>query len=163
MRLPLSFALLAVLALPGCRVRALDRHPAYRPRSRDVTITTVPLLVKEMSRTLPFLVRDFAPGGVLADKEVYGFMPDHITAGEGDTLRLTFYNPEDDLHSFVLGGFAVGLAPQSVTHAVYVASRAGLFDFECSIPTHLPMMHGQLEVLPAAVMALMDGSAAGRR
>ena len=150
------------LGLFACRPAAPEAGlPTYRPHAREMTITTVPLLVKEMTGVLGFLQPDFASGGILEGKEVYAFMPDHLTAGEGDTLRLTFYNPEDDVHSFVLDDFAVALAPQAVTHAVYVARRPGIFTFRCSVPTHLPMMQGQLVILPSRVMAAMDTAAGG--
>jgi len=135
---------------------ACARRPApapYVPRTRDITVTTVPLLVKEDAAVFPFLKQDFAPGGVLENKEVYGFSPSTITVVQGDTIRFTFINPEDDVHSFVLPDFSVALPGQRVTHAAYVARRAGIFPFKCSIPTHLPMMWGQLVVLPARVMA----------
>ncbi|MGB7211349.1 MAG: cupredoxin domain-containing protein [Gemmatimonadales bacterium] len=117
-----------------------------------MTITTVPLLVKEDAKTLPFLQRDFAQGGVLEGHEVYAFEPSTITAVAGDTLDLTFVNPEDDQHSFVIEGLVVPLPPQQRVHATWVASRPGIFPFVCSIPAHLPMMAGQVVVLaPAAV------------
>ena len=128
-------------------------HARYQPRVREITITTVPLLVKEQQKMLPFLQQDFAEGGVLAGKEVYAFSPSTITVIEGDTLRFTFINPEDDLHSFVLPDFAVQLPPGKIIHATYVAKRAGIFPFVCAIPAHLPMMAGQLVVLPAARMS----------
>ena len=59
-------------------------------RAREIVITTVPLLTKELATTYPFLKKDFATGGVLAGKEVYEFMPSTITVAESDTLRLTF-------------------------------------------------------------------------
>ena len=117
------------------------------PRGREITITTVPLLVKELGRTYPFLAKDFAKGGVLDGKEIYGFMPSSITVYAGDTLHITFVNPEDDAHSFILPDLTVGLPGQSVTHATYVARRAGIYAFSCSIPSHLPSMWGQLVVL----------------
>lgn len=135
---------------------ACARRPApapYVPRTRDITVTTVPLLVKEDAAVFPFLKQDFAPGGVLENREVYGFSPSTITVVEGDTIRFTFINPEDDVHSFVLPDLSVALPGQRVTHATYVARRAGIFTFTCSIPTHLPMMWGQLVVLPARTMA----------
>jgi plastocyanin len=109
----------------------------------------VPLLTRELARTYPFLDRDFAKSGVLEGKEVYEFMPSTITVGQGDTLRLTFINPEDDAHSFVMEGLAVAIPGQSLTHATFVARDAGIFDFVCSIPSHMPMMHGQLVVIPS--------------
>ena len=110
-------------------------------------LLTVTLLVKELARTYPFLAKDFAKGGVLDGKEIYAFVPSSITVYAGDTLHLTFVNPEDDVHSFVLPDFAVGLPGQTVTHATYVARRAGIYAFTCSVPSHLPSMWGQLIVL----------------
>jgi len=132
--------------------RASDATPAYAPRARAVTITTVPLLVKEQQGVLPFLKEDFAKGGVLDGKEVYAFSPSTITVVQGDTIHFTFINPEDDVHSFVLPDLAVSLPAQKVTTATYVASRAGIFPFVCAIQAHLPMMSGQLVVLSAESM-----------
>jgi plastocyanin len=119
----------------------------YAPRTREFTVTTVPLLVNELAKTYPFLAKDFAKGGVLDGKEVYAFEPSALTVYAGDTLALTFINPEDDAHSFVLPGFAVDIPGQSITHATYVAKTPGLFTFRCAIPSHLPMMIGELVVL----------------
>ncbi len=141
----LPFALLAA----SCAAPA-SRAAAYRPRLRDVTITAVPLLTREMQRIYPFLARDFAPGGVLDGKEVYAFEPSAVTVVEGDTLALTLVNPEDDPHSFVLPDLEVGMPPQSTVTARYVAARAGVYRYTCSIPAHLPFMYGTLVVLPAA-------------
>ena len=138
--------LLSALA-GGCAAPA-GRPASYRPRQRQVTITAVPLLTREMQRIYRFLARDFAPGGVLAGKEVYAFEPSSITVVEGDTLALTLVNPEDDAHSFVLPGLAVGMPPQTAVTAQYVASRAGIYSYTCSIPSHLPFMYGTLVVLP---------------
>jgi len=120
---------------------------AYTPRTRQFTVTTVPLLVKELAPTYPFLAKDFAKGGVLDGKEVYAFEPSTLTVYAGDTLALTFINPEDDAHSFVLPDFAVSLPGQSVTHATYVAKEPGLYPFRCAIESHLPSMVGELVVL----------------
>ena len=120
---------------------------AYTPRTREFTITTVPLLVKELAPTYPFLAKDFAKGGVLDGKEVYAFEPNELTVYAGDTLALTFINPEDDAHSFVLPDLAVNLPGQSVTHATYVPRGPGLYPFRCAIPSHLPSMVGELVVL----------------
>jgi plastocyanin len=127
-------------------------RPAYTPQTRNVTITTVPLLVKEQQAVLPFLKEDFAKGGVLDGKEVYAFSPSTVTVVEGDTVHFTLINPEDDAHSFVLPDLAVPLPGQTTQTATYVATRAGVFPFVCAIQAHLPMMSGQLVVLPAASM-----------
>lgn len=125
---------------------------AYTPRARAITITTVPLLVKEQIALFPFLKQDFAPGGMLDGKEVYAFSPSTVTVVEGDTIHFTFINPEDDVHSFVLPDLAVPLPPQKVTTATYVAKRRGIYPFVCSVASHLPMMSGQLVVLaPGAI------------
>jgi plastocyanin len=154
-------AVLLVVALAGCG-HAGDGILAYTPRARDVTITTVPLLSKELRQVYPFLERDFAPGGVLAGREVYAFVPSSVTVVEGDTVRFRFVNPEDDAHTFVLGDLAVGLAGQSETRATWVARRAGIYAFSCSVPSHLPSMWGQLVVLsPNAVGSGAGGTGAG--
>jgi plastocyanin len=142
----LTLAGMAVLA--NCGTPERDRaNVTGSARAREIVITTVPLLTKELATTYPFLKQDFATGGVLAGKEVYEFMPSTITVAEGDTLRLTFINPEDDVHSFVMKDLAVSIPGQSTTHATYVAAHAGIYDFVCAIPAHLPMMRGQLIVL----------------
>jgi plastocyanin len=127
--------------------------PAYRPRLRALTVTTVPLLVKEERSVFPFLEPAFAKGGVLDGKEVYAFSPSTLTVVEGDTIHFTLINPEDDVHSFVLPDFAVSLPGNKTTEATYLAKRAGIFPILCAVQAHLPMMSGQLVVLPAASMA----------
>jgi plastocyanin len=142
----LTLAAIAILAT--CTSHAADgTRSATPPRSREIVITTVPLLTKELATTYPFLKQNFAKGGVLDGKEVYEFMPSTITVTAGDTLRLTFVNPEDDAHSFVMQNVSVAIPGQSVTHATYVARNPGIFDFVCAIPAHLPMMRGQVVVL----------------
>ena len=156
-------ALLLLVAAAGCARTDNDRsdsvtsgrraHTAHPPTTREIVITTVPLLVREETTVLPFLKEDFAKGGVLDGKEVYGFSPSTITVVEGDTINFTFFNPEDDEHSFVLPDLDVPLPPQRRTTATYVAKRAGVFPFVCSIPKHAPMMHGQLVVLAKTAVA----------
>jgi plastocyanin len=132
--------------------RARDARP-YMPRTRTVTITTVPMLVREQQHLFPFLTKDFAKGGVLDGKEVYAFSPSTVTVVEGDTIHFVFINPEDDVHSFVLPDFAVSLPAQHTTEATYVAKNAGIYPFTCAIQSHLPMMWGQLVVLSGESMA----------
>jgi hypothetical protein len=147
--LPVSLMLLLAALAGGCAPRGAAIRE-YRPATRTFTITAVPLLTKELRRTYPFLVRDFAAGGVLEGKEVYAFVPSSITLVEGDTAQLTLVNPEDDAHSFVLGSLTVLMPPQSTVHARYVASAAGIFRYVCDVPMHRPFMYGTMVVLPAA-------------
>jgi plastocyanin len=154
--LALTLALAACAGDPGdarTRNATAAREPrSYVPHARAVTITTVPLLVKEQQRALPFLAEDFAKGGVLEGKEVYAFSPSTVTVVEGDTIHFTFINPEDDVHSFVLPDLAVSLPGQKTVAATYVAKQAGVYPFVCAVQAHLPMMAGQLVVLaPEAV------------
>jgi plastocyanin len=144
----------SIASLAGLLIASACAPPARRvaARTREISITTVPLLVKEQASVLPFLKEDFAKGGVLDGKEVYGFSPSTIAVVEGDTIHFTFINPEDDLHSFVLPDLVVSLPPQKTTTATYIAKRAGIYPFVCSVQSHLPMMSGQLVVLsPSAV------------
>jgi hypothetical protein len=137
------------LALVGiaCAKDAPVTH--YRPRTRELTVTAVPLLTKELKSIYPFLAQDFDRGGVLEGKEVYTFVPSSLTVVQGDTIHFTLVNPEDDAHSFVLPGLAVTLRPQSKVLADYIARNAGVFEYVCDIPSHLPFMYGQLVVLAA--------------
>jgi plastocyanin len=147
-----GFTLGALILMASCR-QPTPAVPSYQPRTRELTVTTVPLLVKEEQSVLPFLKADFAKGAVLDGKEVYGFSPSTLTVVEGDTIHFTLINPEDDDHSFVLPDLAVPLPPQKVTHATYVAKRAGIYPFMCAVASHLPMMTGQLVVLSPASVA----------
>jgi plastocyanin len=135
--------LLVAAGLAACRSGS-----PYRPRLRMFTVTTVPLLTRELARTYPFLTHDFAKGGVLDGKEVYAFVPSTLVVYVGDTLDLTFFNPEDDAHTFLLPDFAIALRGQTTRTARYVAHEAGIFTFRCNIPRHAPMMSGELVVLP---------------
>jgi len=143
----LASAVVVSIIVVGCTRGASSNRPQYTPRSRTGVITTVPLLVKELAKTYPFLAKDFAPGGVLAGKEVYAFSPSTITVFAGYTLHFSLVNPEDDDHAFVLPDLFVKLAPQSKTDTTYVARSPGIYEFSCSAPAHVPMMHGQLVVL----------------
>jgi plastocyanin len=150
-----------VAALAGCSPqRGSPASAAYQPRTRELTITTVPLLVKEQRKLYPFLGPAFAKGGVLEGKEVYAFSPSGLTVVQGDTIHFTFINPEDDLHSFVLPpDLSVPLPGGKVTEATYIARHAGIFPFTCSIPSHLPMMWGRLTVLSPMAVAEAPASA----
>ena len=154
--LPWGVGVLAIVALAtGCaRSTPPVASAMYQPRPRNITVTTVPLLVKEERKLFPFLEPAFAKGGVLDGKEVYAFSPSTITVVEGDTIHFTFINPEDDDHSFVLPDLAVSLPGGKVTSATYVARHAGIYPILCAVQAHVPMMSGQLVVLGPAEMAM---------
>jgi len=143
-----TLVVLCALAIAACdRDARGTRASTYVPRTRTITVTTVPLLVKEQKQLFPFLDSAFAKGGVLDGKEVYAFSPSSITVMEGDTINFTFINPEDDVHSFVLPDFVVPLPGNRKVDTTYVARRAGIYPFVCAVQAHLPMMSGQLVVL----------------
>ena len=144
-----TLALGMLLLLVACG-QSQASAPQYTPQTRTFTIVTVPLLVKESTGTFDFLNEDFAAGGVLAGKEVYAFSPDHMTVYQGDTVNITFVNPEDDPHTFVLSDFNVrlDLAAQTSTKGSFVANKVGVFTFICDVAAHVPFMSGQLTVLP---------------
>ena len=148
-------ALIAIsVGVTACGTNASSSNARpYAPRARALTVTTVPLLVKEQKKVFPFLGPAFAKGGILEGKEVYAFSPSTLTVVQGDTIEFTLINPEDDVHSFVLPDLAISLPPGQVTRATYVARRAGILPIVCAVQAHLPMMTGQLVVLPAASMA----------
>jgi len=143
-----SLALAAAALSAACT----STSAPYVAQERHFVVTAVPLLTKEMVSIYPFLREDFA-GGVLEGKEVYAFVPSTLTVVEGDIVRFTLVNPEDDEHNFVLPGLVAELPGQSVTEAIWRADHAGIFNFVCTIPAHTPEMYGQIVVLPAAVGA----------
>jgi len=143
--------LATAMAVSACVPARSDRP--YVPQERHFVVTAIPLLTKEMVSTYSFLREDFAQGGVLEGKEIYAFVPSTLTVVEGDTVRFTLVNPEDDEHNFVLPGLALQLPGQSVTEGAWRAEHAGIFSFVCTIPAHMPEMYGQIVVLPAAVGA----------
>ncbi|HTR96778.1 MAG TPA: cupredoxin domain-containing protein [Candidatus Acidoferrales bacterium] len=146
-----ALALLAASCAPSPAAR-------YQPQVRELTLTAVPLLVREQEHLFPFLHADFAPHGILADKEVYAFVPPSLTVIEGDTLHLTIVNPEDDAHEITLPGDTVVLPGQMTTRVTYVAPRAGIYPLACRLPTHAPFMAGQLVVLAPSAVARGGGS-----
>lgn len=153
------FVVLAAMIVSACvRQPSAGRERAYTPRARNITVTTVPLLVKEQAKLYPFLAAAFAKGGTLDGKEVYAFSPSTFTVVEGDTIHFTLINPEDDNHSFVLPDLAVPLPPNKTTQATYIAKRAGIYPILCAVASHLPMMSGELVVLSPAAVASQDST-----
>jgi hypothetical protein len=68
-----------LLFATACRPVPLGGGVAtYHPQSRELTVTAVPLLVKESAALFPFLKPDCAAAGVLEGKEVYAFVPSSL-------------------------------------------------------------------------------------
>jgi len=153
-----------LLLVAGCAVapaqaqgRAATQNAAtnaattYQPQTRVFTVTSVPLAVHEMQDSMDFLKKDFAKGGLLDGKEVYGFYPSTLVVYAGDTVKLSLVNPQDDPHTFTIPDLGVNanMPAQSKTDATFVASKAGVYQFICAEPEHSPYMWGQMIVLPA--------------
>lgn len=140
--------LVAIVTVPA--LRPSPAAPAgYTPQVRTFTVTAVPLLVHEMQGVLPYLKKDFGKGGLLQDKEVFGFIPGTIIVYQGDTVRLNLINPTDDDHIIAFAGLAgsVTLKASSRTTVSFVAKQAGLYTVQCVTEEHMPFMYGQIVVL----------------
>ena len=123
---------------------------AYKPQERDFTISIVPLAVHEQQAQMGFLKDDFAKGGLLDGKEIYGASPSSITVYQGDTVKIDFVNPADDPHPIALTDFGktADLKGKSTTTLTFVASKVGVFKWACTLPEHAPYMWGEVVVLP---------------
>ena len=128
---------------------------AYKPQTRNFTVTIVPLLVHEETGLYDYLNADFAKHGVLHDKEVWGFYPSSIVVFQGDRVNITVYNPGDDPHTFTMTDLGKNrdLAARSVSKLSFTAKQVGAFGFACDIPEHDPFMNGELVVLPGSSAA----------
>jgi plastocyanin len=149
-------AVIGILAIVALGALVVPRHGAaapagYTPQTRSFTVTTVPLVVHEMQSTMPFLKKAFARGGVLGPKkEVYGFVPSTLVVYQGDRVNVTVVNPEDDGHDFTIRDLDVSVDVKGLSSAKtsFVARKAGVFPYICSVDEHNPYMWGQLVVLP---------------
>jgi plastocyanin len=161
----IAVLLLGVSVLAGgCTAAAASGSPpttsaatvtatAYQPRTRSFVLTTMPIAVHEMQASMDYLQKDFAAGGILDGKEVYGFYPSTLVVYQGDTVDLTLVNPQDDPHTFTIAdlGVNVEMKGQSTTRASFVARTPGIYQFVCAESEHAPYMWGELVVLPDQV------------
>jgi len=124
--------------------------PSYTPQTHEFTVSIVPLVVHEQQSFADYLAKDFAPGGVLDGKEIYGYSPSTLVVYEGDTVNITWVNPTDDTHINVIPDFQVNVSQdgESTAHSSFVANKVGTFTFVCAEAEHSPYMWGQLVVLP---------------
>ncbi len=122
----------------------------YRPQTRSLVVTAVPMLVHEQAGFFDYLKGDFAKGGLLQDKEVWAFSPNTLTVYQGDTVNVTVFNPGDDPHTFTIAemNFSISVEGGSQTTGSFVVPKTGAFKFFCAVPEHMPYMWGSLVVLP---------------
>lgn len=124
----------------------------YKAQTRSLTVTTIPAVTHEMQGASPYLKDEFAKGGLLDGKEVYAFSPEALVVYQGDTLKLTLVNPNDDDHTFTIAdlGVNVQMAGKSKTDTTIVASKVGTFTYFCAVSEHMPYMWGTLVVMPGS-------------
>jgi plastocyanin len=125
----------------------------YTPQTRGFVMTIVPGWVHEQTGVFDYLDADFSKKGLLNEKEVWNFSPSSITVYQGDTVVIDLYNPSSDPHTWTLMGMDVNVpvGAQAMAPVRFVATKVGLFTFNCEIGEHFPFMTGQLVVLPATV------------
>lgn len=123
---------------------------SYKPQTHSFTVSIVPLVVHEQQSYEDYLAKDFAPGGVLDGKEIYGYYPSTLVVYKGDTVNINWVNPTDDPHINVIPEFQVSVTQngESTAHSSFVASKVGTFTFLCAEAEHSPYMWGQIVVLP---------------
>lgn len=149
----IGLILFVVGCAAGLQVATLAQAPAaYAPQSRTFMVAAVPLQVHEMQGNMNYLTADFATGGVLDGKEVYGFYPSTLTIYAGDTVNLDLVNPADDSHTFTISdlNLNVEMKGKAATQTLFVASKPGVYQFVCAEAEHAPYMWGQLVVLSGA-------------
>ncbi len=131
---------------------AVSNESSYKPQTRHMVISTVPLVIDEQQNYQPGLKGVFGPKGVLNSTEVYGFNPDTLIVYKGDTVVLSITNTQaDDAHTFTIDepyDIDVGLKPNSTSTVTFVASNVGVYEYYCDISGHGRFMHGTLLVLP---------------
>ena len=158
----MAVAIVVVIAFDAISHRAGIAHATaprtgtvtstYKPQSRDLVVTAVPLLVHEETGLYDYLKGDFAKGGLLQHGEVWGFSPSSLTVYEGDTVRVTVVNPGGDPHTFTIADMNINIDVPAIStvEGSFLVPKLGLFKFFCAIPEHSPYMWGSLLVLPAS-------------
>ena len=124
----------------------------YTPQTREFVMTIVPYWVHEVTGEYDYLAPEFGKRGLLAEKEVWGFSPSTIAVYQGDTVKISLYNPSSDPHTWTIPDLGVNAqvgAPAKTT-VTFVAGKVGMFTFNCEVGEHFPFMTGQLLVLPAS-------------
>lgn len=130
---------------------AAAAHASYTPKTRTINMFAVPGWIGEMA-TIPafkeFAPQDFKKGGLNDGNEVFVWDPQSIAACAGDTISLQIGNPGPDDHTFTLPDFSVNtpIPTGKVTPVSFKVTKAGIFDYYCTIAEHTRYMHGTLLV-----------------
>jgi plastocyanin len=125
--------------------------PNYTPKTRTIDMFAAPVWIGEMA-TIPaykdFAPKDFKPGGLNADNEVFSWQPQSIYACAGDTIKLAIGNPGPDDHTFTLPDLSINqpVSTGKVTNVTINAAKPGIYDYYCTVATHTRYMHGELVV-----------------
>ena len=120
----------------GGLARATPAQPSGQaPQTREFWVFTV---------VLPF--NDSAPGFPPHDY----FAPDMIVVNQGDTVKIHYFNTEEEPenHTFTMDApYAMNyIVPYGQTvNITFTASTAGVFQYRCEY--HQPTMSGELTVL----------------
>ena len=135
---------------PPMSMTAVTPTAAPSGQGRHLVITMVPVLTHEFQTFLPYLTKAFAKGGLLDGKEVFCFLPGHVSAYGGEAITFDIYNPADDPHTmtFLSLGKTVDVPGAGKASLTLPALNAGIYDFACLEAEHEPFMWGQLTVLP---------------
>lgn len=119
-------------------------------QGRHLVISMVPVLTHEFQTFLPYLKNAFAQGGLLDGKELFAFLPAHVSAYVGEPITFDIYNPADDAHTmtFVNLDKTVDVPGHAKASLTLPPLKAGIYDFACLEEEHVPFMWGQLTILP---------------
>lgn len=117
---------------------------------RHLVISMVPVLTHEFQTFLPYLKNAFAKGGLLDGKELFAFLPAHVSVYAGEPITFDIYNPADDPHTMTILSLdkTVDVPGHDKATLTLPPLGVGIYDFACLEEEHEPFMWGQLTVLP---------------
>ncbi len=100
-------------------------------------------------------VNELGQKAIYIKADSYKFEPSHIVVTQGDTVVFTIRNISDIDHNFTIkdpGGEvlnSVNLRAGKTEHVTISFSRAGVYNFYCTLPLHTELgMKGGIEVGP---------------
>lgn len=123
----------------------------YTPKTRTVSMFAVPAWIGEMAE-IPqykeFAPKDFKKGGLNDGNEVFSWQPQMMASCAGDTISLTIGNPGPDDHTFTIPDLSINTPIPSFkeTSVSIPTTKAGIYDYYCTVAEHTKYMHGTLLV-----------------